>query len=118
MLKSMKTLLPIGCLALALAGCGEISEEMSSGFEEGMVEEFAQACKTESEGLGVPAEISSEACDCAAERSVEELSVTEMLSGDTPKIDAIMEACFNEITGEGAPDVDAPAPSDQPVEES
>ena len=114
----MKHTLTLIASLVLLSGCGEMADGLSEGFDEGMAEEFAIACKDESAKLELPADLSNAACDCAAARSVEELSFTELASGESPKIDAIMEECFNEVTSSSEINTGTGAAIEQPSGEN
>lgn len=90
--------------ALALAACGDSGVGMDGGEEGsgGMTGQLRAICVSQIENIGVASAAVEQVCDCASERAREELSVADLIGGDTAPLEDIMTQCADDYLGIGA----------------
>lgn len=106
--RSMPTAAAALALVIGLTGCDEMTESFNEGVNEGYVTEFVKACVTSATETGASLPVANAACSCTAERAVERLDKTELLSGSQEALMPIMQECSAELIDENG-NLKAPA---------
>ncbi|MEO1044466.1 MAG: hypothetical protein AAFX04_03395 [Pseudomonadota bacterium] len=83
--------------ALSLTACGE---EFSKGFKEGALPAFVETCTTEAVKAGTPKPVADALCQCTGERAIEELDISDFITGDEDKFMPFIEQCTSELFDE------------------
>lgn len=88
--------------AIGLTACGPGGEV--GGAEEGsggMTAQLRVACTSQIENIGVPAGAVDQVCECASRRAQDQLSVTDIIAGETSALQEIVTQCVDESLGFG-----------------